>query len=171
MSIILLTGPVASGKNSVANALCQRRARAADIDVDQLRWMYRKPHYAPWDGAEGVEQMKLSARHACLLAKPFEQEGLEVFITDVVSGKTLEIYREELPILTVIQLMPSWEVCLERLNERPQTVTKQEARWVFEQQQALRGYDYQINSNKMDLEETITAIEDAFRGIGSHVFQ
>lgn len=67
--IIILTGPAGSGKNTIANLYARSKTKGADIDVDLLRWMYRQPHVALWEGEEGFRQLAIGAQHACLLAK------------------------------------------------------------------------------------------------------
>jgi cytidylate kinase len=160
MSVILLTGPAAAGKNTIANALAQRQEQAADIDVDLVRWMYRKPHHAPWEGEEGIKQMKIGVEHACLLAKSFVAKGLTVFLSDVVTNETIKIYQEQLgQELRIIQLLPSWGVALERLKSRQHTISDKEARWVYDSQLNLKGWDHQLDTSQMTIDETVQAVE------------
>src|SRR5690242_912351 len=109
MSILILTGPPASGKNSVAPLVARQRRRCAVIDVDQVRWMLVQPHTAPWDGDEGKHQCRLGAENACLLARQFAADGCDVMLLDFIWDYTLDIYRQRLEPFQpkIIQLMPS----------------------------------------------------------------
>ena len=40
MGVVVLTGPAAAGKNTIANLLARKRDKGADIDVDLVRWMH-----------------------------------------------------------------------------------------------------------------------------------
>ncbi len=144
--ITILTGPAASGKNTVAHLYAtQLRQRCAVIDVDQVRWMLRQPHIAPWDEPEGLAQHRLGAHHACLLAKSFVDEGYETLILDVLWSDLPERYRRDLSgyALRIVRLMPTWDEALRRLHERPQSISDDEARWVYDTQVALRRFRLQ----------------------------
>src|SRR5262245_40892720 len=96
MSILILTGPPASGKNSVARIVARGRNRCAIIDIDQVRWMLVQPHHAPWEGEEGKHQCRLGVQNSCMLAKSFAAEGCDVLLLDFVWDYTVGIYRTEL---------------------------------------------------------------------------
>jgi hypothetical protein len=153
--ITLLTGPAASGKNTIghiyATQFCQR---CAVIDGDVVRAMLRQPHAAPWE-AEGLVQHRLGVKHACLLARSFADEGYDVIILDIVWADLAQLYRQFLSgyPLRIIRLMPSWEETLKRLHERPHTITDDEARWVYQQQQSLTDFDHSIDNSLMSAEE------------------
>ncbi|MDQ3409056.1 MAG: hypothetical protein M3469_03630 [Actinomycetota bacterium] len=44
MTVLLLAGPPAVGKNAIAGLICRQRPRAALIDVDEIRYMQRVPY-------------------------------------------------------------------------------------------------------------------------------
>jgi adenylylsulfate kinase-like enzyme len=55
MTILLLTGPLASGKTTVAAALASRDVDPlAVIELDTLRRMVVRSHFAPWDGEKAA---------------------------------------------------------------------------------------------------------------------
>ncbi len=153
--ITILTGPAASGKNTIghiyATQFCER---CAVIDVDLVRWMFRQPHVAPWDGVEGLAQHRLGVRNACLLAKSFVSEGCEVVILDVVWADLGQVYRQALAgySMQMVKLMPSWDESLKRLHERSHTITDAEARWVYDQQTLLQDVDYSLDNTSMSPE-------------------
>jgi chloramphenicol 3-O-phosphotransferase len=154
--ITILTGPAAAGKNTIANLYATRFCeRCAVIDVDALRGMLRHPHAAPWEGTEGLAQHRLGVKHACLLAKSFADEGCEVIVLDVVWANLGQRYRQEFNgyLCRIVRLMPTWEESLKRLHERPQTISDEEARWVYDTQTALQDFDFSLDNTYMAAEE------------------
>ncbi len=162
MPIILLTGPAASGKNTISHQLAMKIKPSADIDVDLVRWMYRNPHYAPWDGEEGIEQMKLGVVNACLLAESFDNNGLTVFLTDVVLSQTINVYKKKLAQheLTILQLLPSSEVCMERLHSREHTISDSEAEWVYKSQEQLEGFDFRLDTSELSVDQAVEKVRE-----------
>ncbi len=160
--IIVLTGPAAAGKNTIAHLFTLTRTRAADIDVDIVRWMYRQPHKAPWEGTEGIEQMKIGVENACLLATSFLEKGLDVVITDVVLNETISFYREKLAnsSLVIVKLMPTMEEVMRRLHSRKHTISEEEAEWVYKSQENLIGCDEVIDNTQITAEEVVTKLTD-----------
>src|SRR5712691_7545469 len=128
--ITILTGFAGCGKNSVAQVYAtQFCERCAVIDVDLVRGMLRQPHFAPWDGTQGLEQHRLGVKHACLLAKSFVTEGYEVVLLDVIWSDLGQLYQQELAghDHRIVRLMPTWEESLRRLHDRAPTITDAEA--------------------------------------------
>lgn len=83
MTILLLTGPLASGKTTVAAALASRDVDPlAVIELDTLRRMVVRPHFAPWDGEKGRRQQFLGIRNDCALARTFDQAEFDVLLVD-----------------------------------------------------------------------------------------
>src|SRR5262245_36337532 len=96
--ITLITGPAASGKNTIAKVYVgQFCERCALIDGDVVRQMLHQPHVAPWDEREGLIQHRLGVHNNCLLAKSFMAADCEVVILDVLWADLAQRYREELP--------------------------------------------------------------------------
>lgn len=165
--ITLLTGPAASGKNTVAHLYATRFCeRCAVIDGDAVRWMLRQPHHAPWEGEEGLRQHQLGARQAALLGRSFAEQGYEVVALDVLWADLPQIYREELADLTlkIVRLMPRWDVALARLHARTPSISDDEARWVYETQVALRDYDLSIDNSEQSAEATVAELSALIRG-------
>ncbi len=54
--ILVLTGGPAVGKSTTASLVARQCARAAVIDVDDVRQFVVSGAAAPWDGAEGLAQ-------------------------------------------------------------------------------------------------------------------
>ncbi len=146
--ITILTAPAAAGKNTIAQHYAtQLTDRCAVIDGDQVRWMLRQPHRAPWE-AGGLEQHQLGVKHGCLLARSFADEGFEVVILDVLWADLAARYRRDLAgyPLRIVRLLPSWEESLRRLHARPPSISDAEARWVYATQAALADFDFTLDN-------------------------
>lgn len=162
MGVIVLTGPAAAGKNTVSNLVARMRENGADIDVDLVRWMYRKPHKAPWEGEEGIQQLKLGAENACILAKSFLTKNIDVVICDVLTDDTAMIYKSHLPDVKIILLMSTFEETSKRFNNRPHAISEDEFKWVYELEQKLTVYDGKIDSTHLTAQETAEKVNKLF---------
>lgn len=158
--ITLLTGPAACGKNTIAHLYAtQYRTACAVVDVDQLRWMLRQPHLAPWPtdppDSPAQTQHRLGIKHSCLLAQSFVSEGYETVICDVIGDRLATYYRELLAMhdFKIVLLLPTWKTSLERLRSRGPTITEEEARLLYDQQQSLTDYDAQLDNSDLSAEE------------------
>ena len=151
MPVLILTGPPASGKNTVGSALAEQREKCALIDVDLLRWMLRKPHIAPWQGEEGIIQAKLGIENACTLSARFSAYGCDVVVLDFLWPYSLEIYRNQLGNsgLTVVRLMPSLSTCLERNRSRGQWLKDDEVVMLYKSIEELEGLDQNIENSHL----------------------
>ena len=160
LPITLLTGPAACGKNTIAHVYAtQYRAACAVVDVDQLRWMLRQPHLAPWPDdppdSPAQAQHRLGIKHACLLARSFASEGYETVICDVIGDRLAAYYRDLLAAqdFKIVLLLPTWTASLARLRSRGPTITETEARKLYDQQQALTDYDAWLDNTDLTAEE------------------
>ena len=155
---ILLTGPPAAGKNSVAYHLAHLREKCAVIDVDDIRWMLRQPHIHPWeDGAHVV--LELAIKQASMLAHSFLGEGYDTVILDVVNTNTLALYQSLLPIKTVA-LTPSLSELETRLQGRGDTELSDRQRELHERYKTLNIFDLKIDNSEIppeDLAQRINA--------------
>lgn len=152
--ITLLTAPTAGGKNTIAHLYAtQFSDRCAVIDGDLVRWMLRNPHIAPW-AEGGLAQHQLGVKHGALLARSFADEGFEVLILDVLWADLAARYRRDLAgyPLRIVRLLPSWTEALQRLHERPYTISDAEARWVYETQTALTDFDFTLDNTMLAAE-------------------
>ena len=153
--MLIITGPTASGKNTVAMELAGRRERCAVVDFDLVRRMFVKPHEPPWAGAEGRSQQALGVRHVCALAEGFSEAGWDVIILDVLSDETVKIYRELLRRFNpkVVQLLPAFSELARRFQERGPVLTEDELRMVYEEQGKYTQYDLRIDNTGLGPEE------------------
>ena len=82
--VLILTGPPAAGKSSVAQALAERYDRVAHIEVDTLRHFITPTGYVPPGPARLRTPAGAGDRNACALARNFIAERIAVIIDDVV---------------------------------------------------------------------------------------
>ncbi len=150
--VLILTGPSAAGKNTVATAFIDLVDRCAVIDVDMVRWMVVKPHVAPWNGEEGLRQHFLGVKNACAIAKNFSEEGFDVLILDVLSDDHARFYKSNLAAAgpKIIRLMPSHEEVLRRNYGRMSAVLKpEEIEFLYEMQVKLTVFDESIDNTEI----------------------
>ena len=145
---MIITGPTAAGKNTVAASLAQRRERCAVVDFDLVRKMIVRPHRPPWAGEEGRAQQMLGVRQVCSLAGGFSEAGWDVIILDVLSDETAVIYRRLLARFSpkVVQLLPAYEELRRRFRERGPVLTERELEMVYEGQSKYAQYDLRIDN-------------------------
>jgi len=146
---LILTGPPAAGKNTVAGVYAELASRCAIIDVDMIRWMVVKPHVGPWDGEEGRKQHFLAVKNVCAMAKNISEEGFDSLILDVVSEEHAHFYKGELAStdLKIIRLMPSYEEVVNRNLARMGRVLKPEQiDFLYDTLVKLRSFDHSIDN-------------------------
>lgn len=114
-----------------------------------MRWMYRHPHKAPWEGEEGKSQQKLGVENAILLTKNFIGKGVDVIVLDVLTDETAKLYRERIPGANIILLMPTYEETYRRFKNRPHTISDEEFKMVYEWQRNLTIYDKKIDNTML----------------------
>src|SRR5688500_4647967 len=129
--VVLVTGVMAAGKSTVAQALAQRLPRAAHVRGDVFRRMIvsGRAEYEP--GAEGEEndeavaQLLLRYRLSAATADTYADAGFTAIVQDVVLGEDLTAY------VGLVRTRPLYVVVL---APRPETVAEREAG------RAKRGY-------------------------------
>ncbi|WP_405976690.1 AAA family ATPase [Streptomyces sp. NBC_00988] len=118
--VVLITGVMASGKSTVAQALAERLPRAAHVRGDVFRRMTvsGREDYVPGAGGEGESQLRLRYRLAAATADAYAEAGFTAVVQDVVLGAELPAYVDLIRTrpLHVIVLAPT-----------PATVTAREA--------------------------------------------
>lgn len=161
--MLILTGPTASGKNTVGNLLARQRQRCAVIDFDLVRAMFVQPHAPPWFGEEGKAQQLLGVKQVCGLAAAFAENGWEVVILDVLSEETARVYRQLLSRYNpkIVQLLPDFSELNRRFCERGACLTEVEFATVYREQNIFANYDLRID-NTDTVPEKVVEMLDAF---------
>lgn len=147
MSILILTGPPAAGKNAVAAELARLRERCAVVDVDSVRQMLVTPHRAPWEGDEGARQQIFGVENACWLARRFAGAGNDVVLMDVIFPFTQDVYAAELRGYSshIVMLMPTLDEILTR-NRNRGWLPDNEVRMLYDVMRAYTGHEELIDN-------------------------
>jgi predicted kinase len=168
MSVLILTGPPATGKNTIAALVAKRLSRCAVIDVDMVRWMVLQPHKAPWEGEEGKAQQRLGVQNACSLATSFIRAGFDVIILDVLTDETARLYGAKLRrfALTIVLLLPTFDEIRKRNAIRGKRITDEEVEALYNGQKHLSVYDARIDNSDLTAEETASQLLELDIGFG-----
>ena len=177
MAVLLLIGPSAAGKDSVARVLASRRERAVVVDTDVVRYRFVQRSLTLWDGIVGdgpgvtrhpdaAAQADLGTRAVCALARSFVEDGYDVILTDVRPDEHVARYRELLADLDfhVVQLLPSFDATEERARARAAEegeyrVDARARRWLYEQQRTVGDYDERIDNSSLAPDEVADRLE------------
>lgn len=124
-AIILITGIMASGKSTVAQALAERLPKSVHLRGDVFRRMIvngRAEMESP-PSDEAWSQLRLRYRLAARAARMYHAAGFTVVMQDVIIGGVLNevvaLFRD-LPLYIVV-LCPSVEAVTQREAERDKT--------------------------------------------------
>ena len=123
--IVLITGPSAAGKSTVAQAVAERLPRSVHLRGDVFRRMIvngRATFGATLD-EEAVRQLDLRYDLAVAAALRYLEAGYNVVYQDIIVGPALERVTNDLRNwpLTVIVLTPSADELFRREHERAKT--------------------------------------------------
>ncbi|MFE7130767.1 AAA family ATPase [Streptomyces sp. NPDC057638] len=93
-SVTLITGVMAAGKSTVAQALAERLPRAAHVRGDVFRRMVvsgRVEMGSP-DETEALAQLRLRYRLSAMTADAYAAAGMAAIVQDIVIGAELSAY-------------------------------------------------------------------------------
>ncbi|WP_020121212.1 AAA family ATPase [Streptomyces canus] len=92
--VVLVTGVMAAGKSTVAQALAERLPRAAHVRGDVFRRMIvsGREEYGPGATGEAVAQLRLRYRLSAAAADAYAEAGFTAVVQDVVLGEDLTAY-------------------------------------------------------------------------------
>lgn len=116
--IFVLSGPPGAGKSTVGKLLAQGIKNSAVVSTDSLRHMILNGKAGIKD-PNWMNQLKLGAKNASILANSFLANGFNVFLDDVICDEVIfEIYSNSLINPVFIALLPSKDVLTKRDSER-----------------------------------------------------
>lgn len=123
--VVLVTGVMASGKSTVAQALAERLPKAAHVRGDVFRRMIvsGREEYVPGAGGTGEAQLRLRYRLSAATADAYAAAGFTAVVQDVVLGAELTGYVELVRTrpLHVVVLAPGPETVAAREAGRAKT--------------------------------------------------
>lgn len=162
MTILLLSGPPASGKNTIAELLAKRLERCAAIDVDQLRCMVVQPDTTTWESRERAARNDLAVANACAVAHNFMNAGYDVVISDVITETSLAKYKKALSntAMKTIVLLPTKEEIMGRLLSRPDYLSRGEVQSQYDQQTRFADYDERLDTTHMEPDTVVDWLLD-----------
>jgi chloramphenicol 3-O-phosphotransferase len=159
---LLLTGPPAVGKSSVARALARQHPRSAVVEVDDLRRLVQSGAVPPWEPREGHRQTRLAARHACLLLSSFAGAGFAVVATDVLLGGAGEEYASQPAPPLVVHLSVTLEEALRRAASRTVHLTDEEFRRLHREERGADIADVALDTTRLSLQELTATVAQAW---------
>lgn len=124
-SILLITGVMASGKSTTAQAIAEQVTPSIHLRGDQFRRMVvgGRIEMSPEATPEALSQLRLRFEAAARVATLYSQAGFSVIYQDTIVGPVLsevvELYRGW--PLHVVVLSPRPEIVSERERERQKT--------------------------------------------------
>lgn len=117
-AVVLITGVMASGKSTVAQALAERLPRAVHVRGDVFRRMVvsGRAEMVPGAYEEAAAQLRLRYRLSAMTADAYAGEGWTAVVQDVVLGEELARYVELVRTrpLYVVVLDPGTRAVAER---------------------------------------------------------
>ncbi|GHE96780.1 hypothetical protein GCM10018785_71900 [Streptomyces longispororuber] len=118
--VVVITGIMAAGKSTVAQALAERLPRAAHVRGDVFRRMIvsGREEYEPGAGGEAEAQLRLRYGLSAATADAYAAAGFTAIVQDVILGEELERY------VGLVRTRPLYVVVL---APRPEAVAAREA--------------------------------------------
>ncbi|MFE0102822.1 AAA family ATPase [Streptomyces sp. NPDC059009] len=126
-SVVVITGIMAAGKSTVAQALAERLPRAAHIRGDVFRRMIvsGREEYEPGagPGSEAESQLRLRYGLSASTADAYAEAGFTAIVQDVILGEELKRYVDLVRTrpLYVVVLAPRAEAVAARESGRGKT--------------------------------------------------
>ncbi|WP_207476465.1 AAA family ATPase [Arenibaculum pallidiluteum] len=163
--VIVITGAMAAGKSSVAQALAERLPRAAHVRGDVFRRMIVSgtAPMMPDPTEEALAQLALRYELGCMVAERYAEAGFVAVYQDVMLGRHLGAAVERLARWRpgVVVLAPSLASLIERERGRAKTVYSDA--WTPEflaelVQEHTPRIGHWIDSSDMDVGGTVDAI-------------
>ncbi len=132
--VIILNGPINSGKTTIAKILCNKIPNTAHIEVDKLR------EFIDW--MSGEKAFPLSIENAVLIMKNFVKKGLNVIFTYPLDKEDYQI---------IIDGLKDSQTKIYTFTFNPninKTLTNRGARELTEREKERIKYHYEIGLNQ-----------------------
>ncbi|MBW5425665.1 AAA family ATPase [Streptomyces sp. BG9H] len=162
--VIVITGIMASGKSTVAQALAERLPKAAHVRGDVYRRMIVSggAEFEPGAGEEAEAQLRLRYGLSASTADEYARAGFTVIVQDVILGEQLKAYVDLVRTrpLYVIVLAPRPDVVAARESGRGKTGY---GAWTVQDldtglRETTPRLGLWLDSSEMSVEETVDAI-------------
>ena len=150
---LLLTGPPAVGKSTVARALADSQPASALVEVDDLRQLVVSGAAPGWERGEGARQTRLAAVHACMLMSSLHAAGFAVVATDVLLWDAGAVYRSHAARPLIVHLTVSLDEALRRAATRPVHLTDAELRHLHACERGADVADVELDVTDLSLQE------------------
>ncbi|GHC44725.1 AAA family ATPase [Streptomyces flavofungini] len=167
--VIVITGIMAAGKSTVAQALAERLPRAAHVRGDVFRRMVvsGREEYEPGAGAEAEAQLRLRYGLSASTADAYAEAGFTAIVQDVILGEELKRYADLVRTrpLHVVVLAPRPTAVAEREAARGKTGYGE---WTVEAlDEGMRATTPRIglwlDSSELTVDQTVDAILSRLR--------
>jgi chloramphenicol 3-O-phosphotransferase len=150
---LLITGPPAVGKSSVALLLADSAPPCAVVEVDDVRQLVKSGAAAPWEPGEGSRQTELAAHNTALLMTNFHDHGFNVIATDALLGDAFSAYADASVPPLVVHLHVSLAEARRRAGTRRVHLTDDEFQLLHESEQGASVADVSIDTTDLSPEE------------------
>ncbi len=121
-ALFIITGAMAAGKSTVAEALARRLPKSVHLRGDVFRKMIVNgaAEMGPVLSQEAIKQLALRRNLACVAARAYMQAGFSVVYQDILIGEALQHAADDLADLSpvVVVLAPRVEVLASRDEQR-----------------------------------------------------
>ncbi len=159
--LIVVTGIMAAGKSTVAEALAERFPMGAHVRGDRYRRSIVRGRHemSPEPSAQALDQLRLRYRMAIATAEQYRQEGFTTVLQDIIIGPMLGDFVEMVPHrpFSLIVLTPSpTEVAIRergRSKEGYVDFTPEQLHSTLQSNTPKLGY--WLDSTELTVEETV----------------
>lgn len=138
-------------------------ARAAMVDVDDVRQLIVSGGAASWQGPDGLAQ-RLGVENACSLASNFHAAGFDVILADVLTPVTLELYRQRFLGCLIVRLDVSDQEARRRAATRTVYLTDAKFTQPYDQDRDdPPPADYDLDITDLTIEQQVAAVTVLWR--------
>ncbi|MCL5438493.1 MAG: AAA family ATPase [Patescibacteria group bacterium] len=167
--LIVISGPAASGKTSVGEALAKRFPQSVYFSVDTIRHFVKGGFVEPKFGGPEVEkQMKLAEQITRLIVRRYLESNYVVIIDDVIGDEDVERYKNEFKNVYGFLLLPTEETLRQRDQSRKPEY--QMGSLVEKHYKDFSNMDHSalktIDSTNLTVEETVDQIFKLIKNYG-----